>query len=165
MNQRGTTFRFDVSAIENLGRNLGKGVAMADKMMEARMTAATNLVFRIAHQRRPQISIAQAKQESRWNPYVYRIAGTKKYKRVSDPNAELGVPVDTGVLQSAIQKKVTRSGSQFVGEVWVDTAAAPYARDIEYGTDRIRARPFMRPAINLTQDQIKQLFSAKATLQ
>lgn len=148
-----------LNAIENLGRKLGKRVKEYDIIMEKRMTTATGMVWRIAHQKRPYISKAEQKRGFRTK------SGSVHHNRVSDPNAQLGVPVDTGRLQSAVRQKVTRQGNgKFQGEVYVDLGIAPYGMRMEYGDAKVHARPFMRPAVNLTREAIKKLFRAKVEL-
>ena len=142
----GSTFKFDLSSVSRFGDKMGQRIAKDDKLMQKRMQQATNMVWRIAHQKRPMITAAQAKAEGR-------------SRRVSDPNATLGVPVRTGALQASVQQSVTRSGTSLVGKIWCK--GVEYADFIEYGTSRMAARPFMRPAINLTKDAIKKLFGLK----
>jgi HK97 gp10 family phage protein len=38
------------------------------------------------------------------------------------------------------------------------TKGVPYAGFMEYGTSKIKKRPFMRPAVALTRDAIKKTF-------
>jgi HK97 gp10 family phage protein len=148
-----------LNAIENLGRGLAKKTKEYDVFMERQMNVATNMVWRIAHQKRPMMP-KSVERKGRLTKM-----GNISYKRVSDPNASLGVPVDTGRLQSAIKKEVTRSGyGKFTGAVWVDTAIAPYGKDMEYGTSKVHARPFMRPAAAIISTQIKKLFNLSATM-
>lgn len=148
-----------LNAIEELGRKLGNQVGKYDKIMERRMELATNMVWRIAHQRRPYISKQHQKRG-----FVTK-SGNVHHNRVSDPNARLGVPVDTGLLQSAVKKEVTHTGyGKFQGVVYVDLAMAPYGKDMEFGTSKVHARPFMRPAYELTKDALHKLFRAKAEL-
>lgn len=153
----GKVFIAKVGEIERIGRKFGNRTKDYDIIMEKRMTLATNLVWRIAHQKRPMITKAVAKKGRLTK------MGNISYRRVSDPNAKLGVPVDTGLLQSVVKKVVRRLGyGKFQGEVFVDLGVAPYGRDMEYGTTKVHARPFMRPAKELTQDALHRLFRAKA---
>lgn len=143
----GLTFKVNLGAIDQLANKVGKRLDQDDKIIRKRMTSATGMVWRIAHQRRPYISKMQMKAEGRT-------------RRVSDPNATLGVPVRIGVLQESIKQKVTRTKLMtYQGEV--STQGIPYASYMEYGTSRIAPRPFMRPAITFTQDAIKRLFGLK----
>ncbi len=151
-----------LGALEALGRSLGNRTKQYDILMEKRMELATNMVWRIAHQKRPYIS----KQEQK-HGFVTK-SGSVHHNRVSDPNAQLGVPVaakNGGTLQSAIRKEVNRKGyGKFEGVVYVDLGVAPYGMRMEYGDSLVHARPFMRPAAALTREAIKQLFAAKAEL-
>ncbi len=147
MATKGTTFKLDLGAIDRLGKKMGRATALYDKTMRQRMVRATEMVWRIAHQRRPYISKSQMKYEGRT-------------VRASDPSAELGVPVRTGALQASVKQTVTRTKlMSFVGEVF--TKGIPYAGFIEYGTSKMWPRPFMRPAVALTQEAIKRLFGLK----
>lgn len=146
-NNTGMTFKFNLDSISRLSNKFGKRTTQYDKLVKKRMEMATAMVWRIAHQRRPYISKAQMKAQGRT-------------KRVSDPNAQLGVPVKTGALQGSIEQKVTRTKlMSYQGTVF--TRGIPYAGYMEYGTSKIQPRPFMRPAITFTQDAIKRLFGLK----
>jgi HK97 gp10 family phage protein len=142
----GSTFKFDTSAIGRMGDKMTQRFARNDKVLQSRMKQATNMVWRIAHQKRPMISKAQMKAQGRTS-------------RVSDPNATLGVPVQTGALQASIQQSVTGSGGRLVGKIWCKGVG--YANFIEYGTSKMPARPFMRPAVALTKEAIKRMFDLK----
>lgn len=155
----GKLFSVKLNALEELGRKLGNQTKKYDVLMEKRMELATNMVWRIAHQKRPMITKETARKGR------FTKLGNISYRRVSDPNATLGVPVDTGLLQSAIKKDVQRLGyGKFQGMVYVDQAMAPYGKYMEYGTSEVHARPFMRPAAELTRDAIRKLFKAKAEI-
>ena len=54
-------------------------------------------------------------------------------------------PVDTGRLRSSVAYEVARDGRDIVGRVGTDVNYAPY---IEFGTRRMRAQPFLRPALS-----------------
>jgi HK97 gp10 family phage protein len=139
-------FKLDPGAFDNLDRSMKKRWSGSDKVIQSRIKMATNMVWRIAHQKRPMITAKQAKAEGR-------------SKRVSDPGATLGVPVDTGALQASIQQSVTKSGGKYIGQIW--TKGIPYAGYMEYGTSKIAARPFMRPAIDLNREAIRRMLKAK----
>ena len=66
-------------------------------------------------------------------------------------------PVDTGTLLASIKKNVQRVGFKVIGTIWTDNTA-PYAGMVEYGTSKMKARPFFRPAIELTKSAINQMF-------
>ncbi len=120
-----------------------------DKGLKMKMEAIVNVVYRTAKARRPKISIAMQKALGR----------PAKGYRVSDPNAAAGVPVRTGDLQASIHKELTKKGSEkWIGRIFIDGPGMPYARFMEFGTSKIRARPFMRPAIHLNKEWIKKKF-------
>lgn len=54
-------------------------------------------------------------------------------------------PVDTGRLRSSIAEEVGRDAEGIVGRVGTDVVYGPF---IEYGTRRMRAQPFLRPALD-----------------
>ena len=56
-------------------------------------------------------------------------------------DAQRLAPVDTGLLRSSIDSELTGPGHAKVH------AHAPYAFWVEAGTSRMRARPFLRPAL------------------
>lgn len=161
-NDSGKVFLTQLNAIENLGRAFGKRTKQYDVIMQKRMTQATDIVWRLAHQRRPYISKEQQKSG------FHTKSGNVHFNRVSDPGAELGVPVaakNGGLLQSAIKKQVSRLGyGKFQGVVYVDAAMAPYGKFMEYGTSKVHARPFMRPAQQLSQAALHKLFQARAEI-
>ena len=146
MAQRGSTFKFNGDVIGKLSASFAKTVARVDTSTERRMAQATHLVWGIAHQRRPKIGLTKLNRG--------------KY-RVSDPNAEQGVPVKTGRLQGSITERVEKRPGYLSYQGIIETKGVPYAAYMEYGTSRIQARPFMRPAITATQDALKKLFGAK----
>ena len=139
------TFSIDTSAFNRVMHKIGARLDLDDKVMKKRMIAATNMVWRVAHQKRPYISKAKMKGEGRSFP-------------VSDPYAIAGVPVayrNGGTLQASVTQYVIRKSLlSYQGEVRAH--GAPYMGYIEYGTSKMAARPFMRPAINLTQDAIRR---------
>jgi hypothetical protein len=148
-----------LNALENLGRKLGNRTRQYDILMQRRMELATSMIWRLAHQKRPYISKQHQKRGFRTK------SGSVHHNRVSDPNAQLGVPVDTGLLQSAIKKEVTRVGyGKFQGVVYVDLGIAPYGIKMEYGDSKVHARPFMRPAAALTREAVLKMFRAKAEI-
>lgn len=147
--KNGNTFKVDVAALERVGKKIGDIPADVDRLMEARTKAATSIIWRTAHAKRPMISKSQMKLEGR-------------SKRVSDPTAEVGVPVQTGRLQASIVQRVERVAGRFRGVV--ETAGVPYMAFIEYGTSRMKARPFMRPAVAINKEVIKKMYGMNARL-
>lgn len=53
-------------------------------------------------------------------------------------------PVDTGNLRSSISFRIEHVGATTVGVVGTNVEYAPY---VEYGTRRMAAQPFLRPAL------------------
>lgn len=143
----GGSFSFNSDDIEGIGKYFKKQQDKHDRRIKNAVTKVTNLAWTIAHQRRPYISKTEMKAEGR------------SYQ-VSDPSAKLGVPVaikNGGALQASVQKKITSKFMKSIGEVWTDS---PYAKFLEYGTSRMRARPFIRPALAAVQAAMKSLVRA-----
>jgi HK97 gp10 family phage protein len=59
--------------------------------------------------------------------------------------AKRGAPVDTGRLRSSITHELGRDGGDLVGRVGTNVEYAPH---VELGTSRMRAQPFLRPALD-----------------
>ncbi len=146
MGFKGKSFSVDTGKLDTVLSQIKKGREQTDRLIGIKMTKAVNIVWGVAHQRRPMITAKQAKIEGR-------------AKRVSNPDAIAGVPVDTGALQASIQKSVKQSNKKWIGKIW--TSGIDYASAMEFGTSKIRARPFMRPAINLSKDALKLMFGKK----
>ncbi len=142
---KGKSFSVDIGALDGVLSKVSKSRERIDDLTERKISKAVDIMYRIATARRPMISKTQMKAEGR-------------VKRVSDPNAQLGVPVQTGALQASIQKSVKATSKGFLGRIWTSLGYAGY---VEFGTSRMQARPFMRPAIALSQQAIKQLFGKK----
>lgn len=53
--------------------------------------------------------------------------------------------VDTGRLRSSITYEIGESGGELAARVGTNVEYAPY---VEFGTRRMRAQPFLRPAID-----------------
>jgi HK97 gp10 family phage protein len=126
----------------------------ADLAMLSKMKYAINqLVYKTARARRPKISIQEHVALGR----PKKVNGRPAY-RVSDPNATLGVPVRSGNLQISILKEVKQTNGKVQGRVYIKGPGQKYAKYIEFGTSRMRARPFMRPALNLNLKAIRKRF-------
>jgi HK97 gp10 family phage protein len=151
---KGTSFNIANGALQDFNVRFSKTVNKYDKLMKSRVAAATRLVWTTAHAKRPMITKAEMK-------------ATGRSHRVSDPNAQAGVPVDTGRLQGSIVQKVeSKDMMSYTGTV--ETKGVPYAGFMEYGFStkkdtRVPARPFMRPAVYLNKEFIKRAFGARVT--
>lgn len=53
-------------------------------------------------------------------------------------------PVDTGRLRSSITHEIQKDGRGLVGVVGTNVSYAAY---VEFGTSRMRAQPYLRPAL------------------
>lgn len=142
MARKGKSFSVDVGALDGIVRRIKGEEDRAQNLTKSKITQATNIMWRVARQKRPMMSKAQMRME-------------RRSRRVSDPNAEAGVPVQTGALQNSIQKNVEVKRHSVIGRIWT---SMPYAKYVEFGTSRMAARPFLRPAITLTRDAIKAMF-------
>ncbi len=83
----------------------------------------------------------------------------RKLHRASVPGRPPAV--DIGLLRASITHEVTREAGEIIGRVGTHVEYAPY---LEFGTSRMAARPFLRPAlINNKAAIIKQIeFGARA---
>jgi HK97 gp10 family phage protein len=145
---KGDTFTVGPGTIERITNNFGKLIQKIDAATLIKMKAATDAVYQIAHAVRPKVAAHKTP-----------VTGQKsKAYRVSNPEAAYGVPVRTGVLQASLDKKVYRQGRKVIGEINAGGAVAPYATYVEFGTSRMAARPFMRPAAKLGQKAINAIF-------
>lgn len=63
--------------------------------------------------------------------------------------------IDTGELAQSINIKVSDDGG--TGEVGTDKKHGLY---MEYGTSRVAARPWLKPAFESSLDKIKEIFTA-----
>ena len=66
--------------------------------------------------------------------------------------ATLNTPVDTGNLRSSIDFEVGTDDAEIFTPVI-------YARHVEYGTSRMAAQPYLRPALDNSKGNIIKLFS------
>jgi HK97 gp10 family phage protein len=65
-------------------------------------------------------------------------------------------PVDTGRLRSSIASKVKKIAEDEVqGFVGTNVEYAPY---VEWGTSKMEAQPYLRPAVNAHREDIRDLF-------
>jgi HK97 gp10 family phage protein len=75
--------------------------------------------------------------------------GTLMVQRVAKDLA----PVKTGRLRNSIHIDIEGKGYDVVGRVYNNVEYAPYQ---EFGTTRMVAQPFLRPALVINRDKIKE---------
>jgi HK97 gp10 family phage protein len=68
--------------------------------------------------------------------------------------ATAGVPVRSGNLGSALDKRVTGSGEKADAQVGVWEDDAYYGQFVEFGTSKMEAQPFLYPAAANTNRQV-----------
>lgn len=137
-----SSFSVKKGDIEKIQKQINDITHVVEHSLEHKMKLIVDVVYKTASARRPKVS------------------GKSGKYRVSDPNATLGVPVNTGALQASITKDVRWEGKKVVGEI--DAGAnLEYAKMIEFGTSRMKARPFMRPAWNENIEWIKKKFKER----
>jgi len=68
--------------------------------------------------------------------------------------AKLKSPVDTGRLRASITHEVSKLRSQHIGRVGTNVEYAPYQ---EFGTVKIKAQPYLLPALRESMRFIKKL--------
>lgn len=156
-----TSFYFDPHKVDKLVNSAGKIMTRERGLLMAKMKDITNIVWQTAHAKRPIITKMEMKKSGRT-------------KRVSNPNAAYGVPVDTGALQISIKNKIQDNGKYIVGTIYVDDkisnqktgrSVKEYATAMEFGTSRIAPRSYLRSAIFVNKEWIKKRFAQKeATL-
>ena len=146
MSLKGKSFAIDTGNLDNVIQRIVAEEKRVDDMMFAKVTKITDMIWRIAHQKRAMITKQMAKEQGRT-------------KRVSDPDATLGVPVDIGNLQASIKQEVHREGKSIIGTITAGGDGVNYAQAMEFGTSKVRARPFMRPAINETRGAVKTILA------
>lgn len=80
----------------------------------------------------------------------------RRLNSVADRAVELAkklAPVDTGALRDSIQKVNTEINNFRI------IATVPYAQFVELGTRKMRARPFLAPAMFFARKALEQEFS------
>lgn len=60
-------------------------------------------------------------------------------------------PVDTGRLRSSIANEIGHDDRGLVARIGTDVT---YARHVEFGTRRMRAQPFLRPALDAARSTL-----------
>ena len=74
--------------------------------------------------------------------------------------ARLNVPVDTGKLKASIRVVRLKGDPKLDVRVYAgsrEKGGAFYAHMVEYGTVKMRARPYLRPALNVVKSSIMNI--------
>ncbi len=87
---------------------------------------------------------------------IYRVPGTKRLYQASSPG-EAPAQV-TSELRQSIKGSVEGTGRSVFGKV---RATAKHALPLEFGTRKMKARPFMKPSFDKSLDKIKSILSRK----
>lgn len=92
------------------------------------------------------------------------IAGAAAAAKEFYDEARLQVPVDSGLLQSAIYRVLSKDNTdstKVTYHISWNKRKAPHGHLIEYGTSRAPAYPFMRPAYHLAKVPAAQAAKAR----
>jgi HK97 gp10 family phage protein len=152
---KGTSFNPKyVDAVSKISDKLRGEFENQSKSLNKKMQSATNIIWTTATARRPMITNAVAKAQGRGK------TKNGKLKRVSNPDASAGVPVASGELQISIKKEITMKDGKATGRVYTNNSNSkvPHHIFIEFGTSKMPARPFMRPALNVNMDKVRRIF-------
>lgn len=63
-------------------------------------------------------------------------------------------PVDTGRLRASLSHEIEKKGDETVGRVGTNVEYGVY---VEYGTSKMSAKPYLRPALENNKGKIKRL--------
>lgn len=72
---------------------------------------------------------------------------------------------DTGALRRSIETHIRAEGKSPVVEVAAGGPSAPYAPHLEYGTSKMAARPFMRPATDKHRADVAKEVAAQVSIE
>ena len=62
---------------------------------------------------------------------------------------------DQGILVGNITTNVKRSGTNVIGQI---VSSAPYSAALEFGTTKMKPRPFMHPSLRKNVEKIEKIF-------
>jgi HK97 gp10 family phage protein len=154
------TIKAVAGSVDKIAGNINRRIIETNRTLERKMNKAVNIVYKRATKKRPDVNyIDKMRVSSEFLKISKR--GIKRLSRgiriVSDPEAEYGVPIRTGALKKSIQKEVKFTGvGKIRGKIWTDS---PYCLHVEFGTYKMQARPFMRPAFVMSIQEITNIFS------
>lgn len=96
--------------------------------------------------------------------------GIKEVAELIRDHAKAICPVDTGSLRASIRKQVYASPATHIHRVGVSAGGykinpktgrrVDYASFVEFGTSRMRAQPYMRPAMERYKDKLPKIVKA-----
>ena len=168
MPKRGS-FNIPHTIVDELISHWDEEKGRLQSIIKMRVNAAPQIVYATARAKRGLVRMITLKPGNAKTKTMgihrrvskeYGKHGGKYYIRtVSDPKAKFGVPVRTGGLRASIMKEVVGEKHIIKGRVWTDS---PYANFLEFGTWKMAARPFMRPALYENAEEIKRIFRADA---
>jgi len=98
-------------------------------------------------------------------PKAARKVGGKAVKEAADPiveQAKVYVPVRTGALQESITSAVVRSDvtKEIKRVIGFEKPAGSRAHFVEFGTRKMPAQPFMRPALDIRAEDAIAIMGA-----
>lgn len=67
-------------------------------------------------------------------------------------------PVDTGRLRSSLAYEIETKGKEIIGRIGTNVE---YSIFVEYGTSRMAAQPYLRPALEKNKGRIRRLLAGK----
>lgn len=67
-------------------------------------------------------------------------------------------PVDTQRLRSSLTFEIEKKGKEIIGRIGTNVE---YSIFVEYGTSRMAAQPYLRPALAKNKRRIKRLLAGK----
>jgi len=162
------SFKIKDTAVDTIVRHWSAEEAKILGVINSRMNSAIALVYATARKRRSNVFLTgryhKDLKTGRVTSSIRRLLTKKQIKsnsaarKVSDPRAAFGVPVATGRLRAGIEKDVDKRKYSIRGRVY---STEKYGQWLEYGTSRMQARPFMRPAFNVNKRHIRHLFATK----
>lgn len=144
--------KFDLKGVDELIKRLQKTqLEVVEKVAPRALKKAADVVANEAKRRAALLDNAESPENIAKN-IVVRKAG----KRQTPSNAiKYRIGVSGGGKESDGEEKVTRSGKVKKGPAGGDTW---YWRFIEFGTVKMEARPFMRPAIAAKEQEAAAVF-------
>ena len=156
------------TSVDDVIGNWRKEEAKILNALRTRMTHAVQLVYSVARARRSYVYLTGSYKKDydtgKVTSSIRRLMTKKQIKnnsaarKVSDPRSKYGVPVASGALRAGIEKEIERRSHSIRGRIW---SKEQYGQWIEFGTSKMQARPFMRPAFNLNKRTIRKEFAAE----